>query len=219
MMKKTAFLLRMGGAFVASALVSSLYFAEASPGRPARGRPIQTQPPRGEPIQPAKPVVPPAEGGVQDAAATDAEKDVEERRGSHNYVRVGFDRLAGFEYAVPEYTGLTPPPAPNTNQIPASIKRFDGQRVAVRGFMLPLKVEKGKVTELLLMRDQSMCCFGTIPKINEVVTVKMVGGGAKPVMDQAVTLFGTMRVGEFTENGYLLGIYQLEGEDMDGPGI
>ncbi|HMO65020.1 MAG TPA: hypothetical protein PKE47_07335, partial [Verrucomicrobiota bacterium] len=83
-----------------------------------------------------------------------------------------------------------------------------------KGFMLPLKVEKGLVTELLLMRDQSMCCYGVVPKINEWVSVKMTGGGVKPVMDTAVTLHGTLKVGEIFESGYLVGIYEMSGERM-----
>jgi hypothetical protein len=85
--------------------------------------------------------------------------------------------------------------------------------------MLPLKVEGGLVTELLLMRDQSMCCFGTVPKINEWVAVKMTGGGVKPVMDQAVTLSGKIKIGAMRENGYLVGIYQMDGDRMDAPGL
>ena len=83
--------------------------------------------------------------------------------------------------------------------------------------MLPLKVEGGVVTELLIMRDQSMCCYGAVPKIHEWVSVKMTGAGVKPIMDQPVTLFGTLRVGEMRENGYLVGIYRMDGERMKGP--
>jgi nitrate reductase NapE component len=36
-------------------------------------------------------------------------------------------------------------------------------------------------------------------------------------MDQAVTLYGTLRVGAMRENGYIVGIYQLDGEKMQGP--
>jgi hypothetical protein len=83
--------------------------------------------------------------------------------------------------------------------------------------MLPLKVEGGLVTELLVMKDQSMCCFGTVPKINEWVSVKMVSKGVKPIMDQPITLFGKLNVGEMRENGYLVGIYSMDGEKMAGP--
>lgn len=132
---------------------------------------------------------------------------------------VGFDKLASFAYALPDgpVDTNTVAQAAATNQIPSTIKALNDQFISLKGFMLPLKVEKGLVTELLIMRDQSMCCYGTVPKITEWVSVKMVGDGVKPVMDQAVTLFGKLKVGEMYENGYLVGIYALDGERMAGP--
>ena len=79
--------------------------------------------------------------------------------------------------------------------------------------MLPLKVEGGLVTEMLIMKDQSMCCYGATPRINEWVSVKMKGG-VKPLMDEPVTLMGTLKVGETRENGYLVGIYAMDGDKM-----
>ncbi len=134
---------------------------------------------------------------------------------------LGFDKLASFEYEVPEEEyDPDKKPAPKKDQpdqIPAKIKAYDKKRVALKGFMMPLKVEDGLITELLVMRDQSMCCYGTVPKINEWVSVKMTGKGIKPIMDQAVTLYGKLKVGEIRENGYLVGIYEMDGEKMTGP--
>lgn len=132
---------------------------------------------------------------------------------------VGFDKLASFPYSLPDGPVDTNEVtvAASTNQIPATVHALNDQFISLKGFMLPLKVEKGLVTELLIMRDQSMCCYGTVPKINEWVSVKMTGDGVKPVMDQAVTLFGKLKVGEMYENGYLVGIYALDGERMAGP--
>ncbi|MBL9126427.1 MAG: hypothetical protein JNL97_02210, partial [Verrucomicrobiales bacterium] len=109
---------------------------------------------------------------------------------SANPLVVGFDKLASFAYALPEgvVDTNTVAQAGATNQIPSTIRALNDRFVSLKGFMLPLKVEKGLVTELLIMRDQSMCCYGTVPKINEWVSVKMVGEGVKPIMDQAVTL-------------------------------
>jgi hypothetical protein len=36
-------------------------------------------------------------------------------------------------------------------------------------------------------------------------------------MDQAVTMQGKLKVGAIRENGYLVGIYQMDGESMAGP--
>ena len=134
------------------------------------------------------------------------------------YKTVTFDKLASFAYEVP----LDPVTnkvelAKLNSQIPEVIKKFDKKSVAIRGFMLPLKVENGKVTELLIMRDQSMCCFGTVPKINEWISIKMEGEGVDPIMDQAVTLMGQLLVGEVLENEYLVGIYEMLGDKMIGP--
>lgn len=132
---------------------------------------------------------------------------------------VGFDKLASFTYEMPDDLGNTNQinAARPASQIPEAVRAFDRKSVALKGFMLPLKVEGGLVTELLIMRDQSMCCYGAVPKINEWVSVKMTGKGVKPIMDQPITMFGTLHVGEIRENGYLVGIYQLDGEKMAGP--
>jgi hypothetical protein len=45
----------------------------------------------------------------------------------------------------------------------------------------------------------------------------MSGRGVRPLMDQPVTVFGTMHVGETYENGVLVGIYRMNGEEMAGP--
>ena len=174
---------------------------------------------RGEAIQPLAmktnapaTVQPPPPTKGTNAPAPKTEEKIGE------YIVTGFDRLASFNYDVPD--------APATNaakqaelkaQIPAPVKSLDKRKVAVKGYMLPLKVEGGLITELLIMRDQSMCCFGTVPKINEWVSVKMVGKGVKPVMDEPITIFGTLMVGEVFENGYLVGLYEMDGERLGGP--
>lgn len=203
--------LKSAGIFVASALVAALFFHPTpdllAQKAPARGEPIKPLAPRGEPIKPLTPA-PKAE-----TPKTEESKPVADGE----FVSVGFDKLSAFKYDVPEDT---PDAKPNTDpdkQIPETVKSFDGKRVALKGFMLPLKVEQGLVTELLIMRDQSMCCYGTVPKINEWVSVKMTSKGVKPVMDQAVTIQGKLKVGAIRENGYLVGIYQMDGESMAGP--
>jgi hypothetical protein len=137
---------------------------------------------------------------------------------SAEFPLAGFDQLAGYTFEMTDDLLL-----PRTNsataitadaQIPAAVKALDKKRVTLRGFMLPLKVEGGLVTELLIMKDQSMCCYGSTPKIHEWVSVKMTATGVKPIMDQIVTLHGTFHVGEQRENGYLISIYRLDGEKM-----
>ena len=128
--------------------------------------------------------------------------------------------FASFAYEVPD-DPITDPKAKaiiEKNIIPKEVADFHKKKIALKGFMLPLKVEGGKITEMLIMRDQSMCCYGTVPKINEWVSVRMPEGkGVKPIMDVPITIFGTLKVGEVLENGYLVGIYELDGDRLGGP--
>jgi hypothetical protein len=200
---------------LAALVAAGLLATAAEPGKsgkaPVRGAPIQK-------LTPA-PTNAPAEAK---ASATNAPAALGAVQKDGDFLIVGFDRLAAFNYDIPDEapaaTNATAKAvAPPKEQIPAAVKAFDKQRVALKGFMLPLKVEGGLITELLIMRDQSMCCYGTVPKINEWVSVKMTGKGVKPIMDQAVTLYGKLHVGEIRENGYLVGIYQMDGEKVAGP--
>ncbi len=136
------------------------------------------------------------------------------------YTVIGFDRLASFAYEVPD-DPITNPKAKaiiDKNEIPKRVTRFNQQKVAIKGYMLPLRVQDGKITELLILRDQSMCCYGAVPRINEWVSIRMPEGkGVKPVLDVPITFFGTLKVGEVLENGYLVGIYEMDGERLGGP--
>ena len=136
------------------------------------------------------------------------------------YQVVGFDRLASFSYTPPELSPAAPnapPPPSGANQIPARIKALDATKVMVTGFMLPVKMDQGLVTEFLLVKDPMMCCYGIMPKINDWVVVKMTGKGVPPLMDVPISFEGKLRVGELYDNGYLTGIYLLEGEKQASP--
>lgn len=126
-------------------------------------------------------------------------------------IEVGFERLAAFDFTAPsDESGAKEADA----QIPASVKELDAKKVAVTGFMLPVKMDQGLVTEFLLVRDPMMCCYGVMPKVNEWVVVKMNGKGVAPLMDVPVTFEGTLAVGQLYESGYLTGLYLLKGDRL-----
>ena len=181
---------------------------------------------RGEPIAPlAAKVSAPAAGSSNSLAAgvTPANPKPETRNSEPAFALAGFDILSGYNIEIsdellgPVTNNLAEVSAKTEALIPAKVKALDKKSVALKGFMLPLKVEGGLVTEMLIMKDQSMCCYGTVPKIHEWVSVKMAEKGVKPLMDQAVTLYGKLHVGEMRENGYLTGIYSMDGEKMAAP--
>ena len=134
---------------------------------------------------------------------------------------VTFDKLASFEFVMPDETvttnGIVSSSSKVNDPFPPTVRALDQSRVALKGFMLPLKVESGLVTEMLLLRDQSMCCYGKVPKITEWVSVKMTDKGVKAVVDQPITIYGKLHVGEMRENGYLVGIYRMDGDSITVP--
>jgi hypothetical protein len=121
----------------------------------------------------------------------------------------GFDKLASFEFTPPEDPAKA---AAAEEQIPENVRKFNARKVTVTGFMLPVKMAEGLVTEFLLMKDQSGCCYGAMPKVTEWVVVKMTGKGVPPMMDVPITFEGTLSVGQIYESGYLTGLYLLKGD-------
>jgi hypothetical protein len=133
------------------------------------------------------------------------------------YLRLGFDRLAGYKFTPPPFDATANPsatPPSGEEQIPETVKGWSGKKAIVTGFMLPVKMDNGLVTEFLLVKDPMMCCYGTVPNMNEWVVVKMLKGGVRPLMDVPISFYGQLKVGATFENGYMTGIYQLEGEKM-----
>lgn len=132
----------------------------------------------------------------------------------NGYLRLGFDRLASYRFVTPKYDPASgESQGGGEEQIPETVKAWNGRKAIVTGFMLPVKMEGPLVTEFLLVKDAMMCCYGVVPNMNEWVVVRMPKG-VRPLMDVPVDFHGVLKVGAMFENGYLVGIYLLEGEKM-----
>lgn len=134
----------------------------------------------------------------------------------NGYLKLGFEQLAGYTFNPPQFDPAANPnakPPTGEEQIPSQVKGWSGKKVVVTGYMVPVKMEKGLVTEFLLMRNTMACCFGAVPNMNEWVVVKMKKG-VPPLMDVPVPFYGELKVGAMFENGYMTGLYELEGEKM-----
>lgn len=134
----------------------------------------------------------------------------------NGYLKLGFEQLASYNFTPPAFDPAANPtakPPTGEEQIPAGVKEWNGKKAVITGFMVPVKMEKGLVTEFLLMRNTLACCYGSVPNMNEWVIVKMKKGVA-PMMDVPVAFYGELKVGAMFENGYMTGLYELEGEKM-----
>jgi len=123
-----------------------------------------------------------------------------------------FETLAAFQFNAPD-AAVTNQAALDqvAKQIPENIKKLDGKVVRIRGFMMPVKESAGKATEFLITRSQPSCCFSGATGMNEFITVKSAGQGVVENMDDAVSIEGTLHVGVFTDGGYVVGLYEMDG--------
>jgi hypothetical protein len=183
---------------------------------------------RGEPISAPTPTnavpatnalaVAPAKTGQPPTALMSAPLVTPEVKG--DFIPTGFDKLAAFQIRVlfkmtnPITFASTPI---LSGPIPDAILSFDEKKIAMQGYMLPLKLEDGRVRDFLLMRSRMFCCFGKPLALNEWVTVHMVDDPVKSIMDQPITVYGKLHVGPVKENGQISTIYRLDGARLDGP--
>jgi hypothetical protein len=130
------------------------------------------------------------------------------------YVELSFAKLANYQYVYPD------PDDPKAlgDQIPSSVRKLNKTKIVIQGFMLPVSLEKQRVTEFLLLKDQSACCFGVWPGLNEWIHVILPKGeSVEHIADMPITVFGDLLVGEYYEKDVLLGIYRLEFHKLVGP--
>ena len=157
---------------------------------------------------------------LEEAANKPEEKAEDAPDEIDGYKVVGFAEISDFKFEVPDEPASDPKAKAilEKNEIPETVRALDKKKIAIKGYMLPLRVEEGLITEFLVLRDQSACCFGAVPKINEWISVRMPKGkGVKPIMDVRITFFGVLKVGEALESGYLVGIYEMDGHKLGGP--
>ena len=89
------------------------------------------------------------------------------------YQRIGFETLSAFPFEVAAEmadgsNNLAKASAATRAKIPATVLALGRRLVAIRGFLLPLKMNNGLAFEFLLMRNQNMCCFGSGPESQRV---------------------------------------------------
>ena len=128
--------------------------------------------------------------------------------------KLGFNVLSNFKYDTYEVINEVDGGRPFTrsdDEIPPEIRAYNGTFVAITGFVMPLRVRKGLVTEFLLFKDQASCCFGERARMNHYIRVKLAEGGFPPeATPTTYTAYGRLKVGEILVQGYLTGIYELE---------
>ncbi len=139
------------------------------------------------------------------------------REGTNEVLHLRFNTLSSFSYTVrlgqPEPGGR--PNLVTRDKIPTLIQALNGRRVAVTGYVMPLRTQGRGVTQFLLARDQLSCCFGPSPQMNHWIYVTMPRGDFRPRVFSLATVTGTLHVGELMKQGVLQSIYRMDAEMVE----
>jgi hypothetical protein len=96
--------------------------------------------------------------------------------------------------------------------LPPAVDALQGQRVRIRGYILPSFQQRG-ITQFVLVRDNQECCFGPGAALHDCVVVRMQPGQTAEFSIRPVAVEGRFRVEELRgPDGRHLAIYALDGE-------
>lgn len=98
--------------------------------------------------------------------------------------------------------------------MPKDIKKLDGQKVMMIGFMLPID-EVENIKEFLLVQSLWACCYGQPPDINGIVRVVMPKKQTTDYFFDPLKIVGTFKVEATVLDGYCVDIYQLEVQSLE----
>lgn len=125
------------------------------------------------------------------------------------YTSLSFSDLSDFVYDTDANGKLTP-----ESSLPEEIATLDQKPAALSGYVVPIEYKDDKVSSLILVRNQLLCCFGQEPKLNEWVFVN-VDPPVEAVMDVPVTLFGTFYASPDREEGQVVSLYRMNATAME----
>ena len=140
---------------------------------------------------------------------------------SKEYQSISFDILADYDFGTLDWSGGSQSNQFIINQIeqiiPQSIKALDNQLVSVIGFVLPVETDGERIDSFLLLRDLQMCCYGTLPELNEWVYVEVPDHleAKNLISDTPIKVWGTLQVEPRFKDDFLLSIYSLTFSDAD----
>ncbi len=75
------------------------------------------------------------------------------------------------------------------------VKQLDGQKVKLRGYILPATLFKEKgIDQFVLVRDNQECCFGPGAALFDCVIIEMVPGKTTDFVTRPVTVEGKFKI-------------------------
>lgn len=95
-----------------------------------------------------------------------------------------------------------------------AIEAMVGQRIRIRGYMLPTAQKRG-IKQFVLVRDNQECCFGPGAALYDCIFVEMQPGKSAEFSIRPMAVTGTFGVNEIIgPDGKHLAIYHLAAEEV-----
>jgi len=95
-----------------------------------------------------------------------------------------------------------------------AVKKLDGKKVRIRGYILPSFQQTG-IKQFVLVRDNMECCFGPGAALHDCIVVEMASGATTDYTVRPVTVEGKFSVKQLTDpDGKTLAIYRLDGKSV-----
>ena len=114
-----------------------------------------------------------------------------------NVAFLKFDRLDAWPYE-DGYKGM-----------PKELKKFDGKRVAMAGFMLPID-EVEDIKTFYLVKSLWSCCYGIPPDVNGLVKINVKAKKGVAYQYDPILIVGTFRLKKVMDEDYTICIWQMD---------
>jgi len=132
------------------------------------------------------------------------DKSFRRERGT-DAVRISYDDID-----LLKILNMEPVPPNAAEYFPEWLASLNGKQIRIRGWMYPTFVSEG-LTSFTLARDNGICCFQRMPKIYDVIFVKLEGGQTSRYIDQRpFDVEGTFRIDSESDGSELPRLYKIE---------
>jgi hypothetical protein len=91
------------------------------------------------------------------------------------------------------------------------IEALNGQKIRIRGYILPTPQKHG-IQQFVLVRDNQECCFGPGAALYDCILVEMQPGKTADFTIRPIAVEGTFDIREFVIDGKHLAIYHMAAE-------
>ncbi len=132
------------------------------------------------------------------------DKSFRRERGT-DAVRISYDDID-----LLKVLNMEPVPPNAAEYFPAWLASLNGKQIRIRGWMFPEYVSEG-LKSFTLARDNGICCFQRMPKIYDVIFVKLEKGQSTNYIDsRPFDVEGTFRIDNEGDGSDLPRLYRIE---------